>query len=610
MQAYAGAGDAPAEGYGAEAAVLEHMAAVFALDEVACALVEQLLASMLGTSQRRRLRLRTLLAPWLKRGQARAALAAVDPGSPLVRLGVITTYGSGPWLERRAALADDFWPRLLGHWPSDVPRARAAQTGLLGRLVLDPAARRSAERAGAGLRAGAAHVLVRGRAGSGRLALARAVSGSADLATIELRGAALTRESVRLLAREARWQRALLIIDGVEAVSGEALDELYAYGVRWVGTSGPGFAREPQSASPPPLLVEVPALTPALRATLWRSAFDAAGVDARTLDFSLLSSRFALGAGQIAETVRRLALAPMRVTQASTQAACRDFGVVEADGLARRLASEYTPTDLIVPTAVRRDLDLITTWGRRGAGLFANHRGLTSRGLVCLFHGPSGTGKTMAAQVVARELEIDLYRVDLAQLVDKYIGETEKRLDRLFNAAEASGSALLFDEADALFSRRADVKDARDRYANLETSYLLQRIEEHAGLCFLSSNLPHSIDGAFYRRFAFIVEFPRPALEERRAIWARLLELLAPERAPDVDLDFLADRFPLAGGDIHNAIFAALLLAARDDSPMSMCHLVIAGFRELVKSGRLVDGRSLAPWHDDILRYLEQPQVS
>jgi AAA+ superfamily predicted ATPase len=210
-----------------------------------------------------------------------------------------------------------------------------------------------------------------------------------------------------------------------------------------------------------------------------------------------------------------------------------------------------------------------------------------SVGVVALFAGPSGTGKTLAAEVIAADLGVDLYKVDLANLVSKYIGETEKNLSRVFDAAEAANVALFFDEADALMGKRSAVTDAHDRYANIEVAYLLQRLERYEGLAVLATNLANNIDPAFVRRFHVVVEFPMPGPAERRRIWERCLPRLAP-LSEDVDLGRLADEVEVSGGTIRNAALGAAFLAADGGSLISMDTLVRAIQREMHKMGRLI----------------------
>jgi SpoVK/Ycf46/Vps4 family AAA+-type ATPase len=219
-------------------------------------------------------------------------------------------------------------------------------------------------------------------------------------------------------------------------------------------------------------------------------------------------------------------------------------------------------------------------WGFGGSG------GATP-GINVLFAGPPGTGKTMAASVLASSLGLDLYRVDLSSMVSKYIGETEKNLALVFDEAQAGNAVLFFDEADALFGRRTSVKDAHDRYANLETSYLLQKLETHEGLIVLATNLRKNMDEAFVRRLHATVEFPVPSVAERLRIWERIWPDDAP-LDPLLDLDQLAERIELTGGHIRNIAVAGAFLAAADDGAITMAHLIRATQREYQKMGKIL----------------------
>jgi SpoVK/Ycf46/Vps4 family AAA+-type ATPase len=203
-----------------------------------------------------------------------------------------------------------------------------------------------------------------------------------------------------------------------------------------------------------------------------------------------------------------------------------------------------------------------------------------------LFAGPPGTGKTMAAEAIAEKLSLPLYRIDLSQVVNKYIGETEKNLRRLFDAADSADLILFFDEADALFGRRTEVKDAHDRYANLEISYLLERMERFKGLAILATNRKKDLDEAFLRRLRLVVEFPLPGVAERLRIWRSMIP--AGVDASDVDFPFLAQRFALAGGHIRGIVFQACLQSAGEGAPrrLSMPAIVRAVQREYNKLDR------------------------
>lgn len=260
------------------------------------------------------------------------------------------------------------------------------------------------------------------------------------------------------------------------------------------------------------------------------------------------------------------------------------------DTLAERLEPKATWADIVlreelvnllrqIAHQVRQRGKVYETWGFRQR----TSRGL---GMVVLFAGESGTGKTMAAEVIANELHLNLYRIDLSAVVSKYIGETEKNLRRLFDAAEDGGAILFFDEADALFGKRSQVKDSHDRYANIETNYLLQRMEAYQGLAILATNMKSSLDDAFTRRLRFIVNFPVPESEDRRRIWQKIF----PPETPLEHLDYeRLSSFNLAGGSIYNAALNAAFLAAQTDTPVSMSHLLNAIRTEFLKSERLID---------------------
>jgi SpoVK/Ycf46/Vps4 family AAA+-type ATPase len=218
------------------------------------------------------------------------------------------------------------------------------------------------------------------------------------------------------------------------------------------------------------------------------------------------------------------------------------------------------------------------------------------RGVTALFAGESGTGKTLTAEVIAAELGLDLYVIDLATVVDKYIGETEKNLDRIFAEADRVNSVLLFDEADAIFGKRSEVRDARDRYANVEVAYLLQRMERFNGLAVLTTNLRANLDDAFTRRIDSIVDFPMPADDDRLAIWQMHLPPRLPQ-ADDIDLEFLAHRFRLSGGNIRNVCLMAAFLASDADRPVAMRDLIRGTEQEYRKLGRLTVEDEFGPYY-------------
>ncbi|MGN9809533.1 ATP-binding protein [Micromonospora sp. BQ11] len=237
-----------------------------------------------------------------------------------------------------------------------------------------------------------------------------------------------------------------------------------------------------------------------------------------------------------------------------------------------------------IASQVRHRTRVYEEWG------MGSPRGL---GVTALFTGESGTGKTLAAEVLAAELGLDLYRIDLAAVVSKYIGETEKNLKRVFDAADASGAILHFDEADAIFGKRSDVRDSHDRYANLEISYLLQRMETHRGLAILTTNLKSALDRAFLRRIRFVVTFPFPDPVARARIWQRMF----PPTVPTAGLDWrLLGRLQLSGGNIRTIALGAAFLAAAMDEPVSMAHVLAATRREYTKLDKTLTDTEIGGW--------------
>jgi SpoVK/Ycf46/Vps4 family AAA+-type ATPase len=220
-------------------------------------------------------------------------------------------------------------------------------------------------------------------------------------------------------------------------------------------------------------------------------------------------------------------------------------------------------------------------------------------GIKALFSGGPGTGKTMAAEVIAGSLGLDMFRVDLSQVISRWVGETEKNLKEIFDAAEGGTAVILFDEADALFGSRGDVKQAQDRFANQEVSFLLQRLEVFEGCAILTTNLQENIDEAFLRRFGAVIEFPMPSAEQRRQLWDKAIPKNAP-RGPDLDVPYIANQFIIAGGSIVNAAINACILAATDGTAVHMRHAIRAVGMELVKMGKQVNRVHFGEYYDHV----------
>jgi ATP-dependent 26S proteasome regulatory subunit len=349
----------------------------------------------------------------------------------------------------------------------------------------------------------------------------------------------------------------------------------------------------------PVVRVEIPLPDAAAQERLWR---DALAPDALAPDVELaaLAGRIRLSGGQITDAVTTArGLARLRsddaapaIAMADLDEACRRHAWRRFGSLARRIPARPTWDDLVLPgDRIARLRELCDHARHRALVLerWGFDRKLPNgKGLGLLFTGAPGTGKTFAASVIAAELGLDLYQIDLASVVSKWIGETEKHLSKIFDEAERGHGVLLFDEADALFGKRSEIHDAHDRYANLETSYLLQRMEAYEGIVILASNFRRNLDEAFVRRLRFIIEFPLPDERERLRIWERIWPPEVP-RAADVDLGYLARRFELAGAFIRNIALAASFLAAGDGQPVGQRHLLHAARREYQKIGKMID---------------------
>jgi hypothetical protein len=356
------------------------------------------------------------------------------------------------------------------------------------------------------------------------------------------------------------------------------------------------------------LAVRVPTMTPREQEAAWRAAVGAQ-------DLHGVAARFRLDLRQIAEAAAiaraETRLRGMREADAGLLAlAARTVSSRRVRELASLLEPGPSWDSLVLPPRQLAALRSLSSYLRHREqvmdrwGFAAN---ATGWGLTAMFAGESGTGKTLAARVVGGAAGLDVYRVDLAGLFSKWVGETEKNLDRIFGAASDSNAVLFFDEADVVFSRRSAVTDASDRYANLETAYLLQRIEAYDGIVVLATNLRSNIDNAFLRRLDIVIEFPTPAAPTRRQLWSTLLPSGAPLTG-DIDLDFLAERFELTGGGIRNCTMSAAFLAADDGGVIGMTHLVRAVALEYAKLGRLTLEADFERFHSLVREPLAPPR--
>ncbi|WP_341890333.1 ATP-binding protein [Variovorax sp. YR752] len=334
----------------------------------------------------------------------------------------------------------------------------------------------------------------------------------------------------------------------------------------------------------------------AARAAAWRRALAACGRSALPQAIEQVAIRFVMGAGQIEQAANEEGLVaavagPGELSFAALAGAARAQCGAQLGNLAQRIVPQAELASLVLPSDLHAQLrELCARVATREAvrrDWAAGSVHARVVGVTALFAGPSGTGKTLAAEAIAHELGFDLYRIDLASIVSKYIGETEQNLDRVFRAAEHANAVLFFDEADALFGKRSAVKDAHDRYANIEVAYLLQKMEQFDGLAVLATNLKQNLDEAFARRLTFTLNFPFPEQPQRRQLW----ESLWPPRAPrgaDVDFDWLASEFRFSGGNISNTLLAAAHLAAADGQIVMQSHVLRATRREFQKLGKSI----------------------
>jgi ATPase family associated with various cellular activities (AAA) len=386
------------------------------------------------------------------------------------------------------------------------------------------------------------------------------------------------------------WEREAALSGAVLVVAIEDADEIRRFADRLLApliVAG----RAPVGSLRDALRLEVAPPTGAERRALWRSALGPEAVALLDGQLDAIAGQFELDAAQV-RAAGGEALAGDEVDALGDRLwrACRSRSRPPLDDLAQRIVGEASWDDLVLPDAERTTLLQIAAQLRRRTRVYEDwgfgRRGARGLGITAMFAGDSGTGKTLAAEVLACELGLDLFRIDLSAVVSKYIGETEKNLRRVFEAAEQGSAVLLFDEADALFGKRTEVRDSHDRFANIEVSYLLQRMEAYRGLAILTTNQPEALDTAFLRRIRFIVEFPFPGEAERVAIWRRAFPPAAP--LDDVDPDTLAG-LKISGGTIRNIALGAAFLAADEERPVRIADVVAAARTEYAKLERRLD---------------------
>ena len=519
--------------------------------------------------------------------------AALAPRGRLRAMDLVRLDGAGPWAGRALRADERVLAILAGDEGADERLAPAIEPLPASQLPprLEAAADRVADLAVAAAERGAPALLaLAGEATAPLHAVAAAAAARLGLIACVLRPQRLSGltppDAVALLEREAILCRLAYV-----------LDEPLPAG--WPVLRAPALLT---SSEPPAegLGARVDVVTPthAERCDLLATALGAATIDTHALE--RVAGQFPLAPEALAEAV---ASARAQVAHGGEALAdvlwreCRLRARRRAPGLAAVIEPRRTWDELVLPEQLLRRLHELAAqvaqwplvyehWG------FGDRLG-RARGITALFAGPSGTGKTMAAEVLAGALGVDLQRIDLAGVVDKYIGETEKHLRTIFDAAERSGALLFFDEADALFGKRTEVRDSHDRYANIEVDYLLQRMEDYPGLAVLATNRKNAIDAAFLRRLRFVLDFPFPDVVARRRIWASAFPQAVPSEG--LDLDAIA-RLELSGGSITTVAVNAAFAAAGDGAPVRMDHVAGAARAELAKLERLVRSGEMAGW--------------
>jgi len=556
----------------------------------------------------------------VKRFDARERFAADAPlrSARLIEVFDDPARPSPPFIGKVARADERIVSFLLG---SDRPDARIARcvqilrdAQSLDTLVLDDDTRRGLQGIARAAADGPRMVVhLQGPPGAGKRSIARAVCHErglpllvADLERLHADADSSLVAPLDLIAREARLANAALYWNGFDTLLAAERRSALEACLRVAGSAPhPSFlAGEtpwlPGSALRGARYVSVTVSRPAVpqRIRLWHRVAEIHRVATPALDLTGIATKFKFTPGQIEASMRTAAsLASWRdpqnarVSSQDLYDACRLNSNRTLATLAHKITPRFDWHDIVLPAdrvAQLREIcnhikyrnQVFNDWG-------FDRKLAPSKGLTFLFAGPSGTGKTMAAGIIAAELGLDLYKIDLSLVISKFIGETEKNLAHIFDEAETANAILFFDEADSLFGKRSEVKDSHDRYANIEVGYLLQRIEEYEGIAILATNFRRNMDDAFVRRLQFTVDFPLPTEGDRHRMWLSILPEHTP-RDPALDLALMARRYNLTGGNIRNVALAAAFLAADDGDMIRMTHLIAATQREYQKMGKLV----------------------
>jgi len=547
-------------------------------------------------------------APTVDRVLLRFADAA-----PLRRLGVVTLGPAGdlPATMRSARLADRIVGFLRGHDNVDelvhgLVRVRELAPRRAD-VVMDPERVQQISRALDDPH-GAPRVLLAGPECAGRGLIAEALLGERGRSSVRIDLAGIVAEGritdrVAAALREAALRDAAAIIDGGTAIDRDvprAVVHAIADGTAELAVPVVfAFSGHPSwliEAVPALIEIDVPAPMFRERLELWRRAL--AGAAIATDDLEVVASRYAFTGATIARAAHRAVQAARLRDPEQPQVTLDDLGDSarlmfshRLGAMAQRIPIGFSWSDLVLPRDTQEAVREVVRFARYRSFLLEDWGFAAKlpygRGVSAIMAGPPGTGKTMVAQLLAKELGYDLYRIDLSQVVNKYIGETENNLAKIFDEAETSHAVLFFDEADALFARRTDVKSANDRYANLEVNYLLQRMETFDGVTLLATNLEQGLDEAFKRRVRFSIQFELPEEAERKKLWISMFPPRVP-LAPNIDWDLMAKRFEMAGGYIKKAALRAALIAAEARRPITTADLIEAARQEYREMGRII----------------------
>jgi SpoVK/Ycf46/Vps4 family AAA+-type ATPase len=421
---------------------------------------------------------------------------------------------------------------------------------------------------------------------------------------------------IPLILREGMLQNAALYLNGYDVLltgeddnksSGDYLLSGLKKYPQWVFVASNKEWRPKESWQDRPFVsIELPLPSYSLRRQLWEKYWDKDVALENDVDFNDLANKFRLTGGQIRNvvinarnTAKLQELGHQIVSVHDLSSFCRNESRDVLHDMARKIQPKYCWQDIILPTDLLEQLREIYNYVKYYYKVYSDwgfEKKLSlGKGLNVLFSGPSGTGKTMTAEIIAHELQLDLYKIDLSTIVSKYIGETEKNLSSIFKEGQASNAILFFDEADAIFGKRSEVKDAHDRYANIEISYLLQKMEEYDGMVVLATNFRKNIDDAFSRRMHFTLDFPIPDEPDRKRIWQSIFPTAAP-LGNDIDFAFLARQFQITGGNIKNIALGAAFLAAQNGNLINMKNIIRATKREYQKMGKLCTEEDFADY--------------